>query len=72
MEIYKGPHGKQDDELGKYAFIITGYGTEKGVDYYWVKNSRGSFWDVNGYGKVRRDLIRRFAYPKVPWLESSD
>ena len=42
-EIYESPHGKRDDELGKHAILITGYGTENGVDYYWV-NFFGSFW----------------------------
>ncbi|XP_057486594.1 uncharacterized protein LOC130772744 [Actinidia eriantha] len=70
-EIYEGPHGKQHQELGKHAILITGYGTENGVNYYWVKNSWGTSWGVNGYGKIRRDLIKGFAYPKMPWLKSS-
>lgn len=41
-EIYECP--KQDDELGKHAILISGYGIENDEDYYWVKK----FWGVNG------------------------
>ncbi|KAJ1166660.1 hypothetical protein NDU88_007059 [Pleurodeles waltl] len=57
FQLYDG-EGIYDGKCAKeanHAFIIVGYGTEDGEDYWIIKNSWGTDWGKNGYGKVLRN-----------------
>ena len=40
--------------LGGHAVVITGWGVEKGMDYWLVQNSYGRKWGEKGYFRIRR------------------
>jgi len=37
-----------------HGILCVGYGTESGTDYWLVKNSWGTVWGLEGYGKLER------------------
>ena len=39
-----------------HAVAVVGYGTEKGVQYWLIKNSWGDWWGDNGFIKLRRGV----------------
>jgi len=39
-----------------HLISLVGYGSEGGKDFWIVKNSWGSVWGENGFGKVRRGV----------------
>jgi C1A family cysteine protease len=43
-------------QRGNHIVTIIGYGTEKGRDYWLVKNSWGDWWGQNGIGKIARGV----------------
>ena len=38
-----------------HSVLIIGYGTEKGINYFIVKNSYGTRWGEKGYARIKRD-----------------
>ncbi|PHU29948.1 Peptidyl-prolyl cis-trans isomerase FKBP53 [Capsicum chinense] len=61
--------GRLADELPSpilHSMLLVGFGVRNGVQYYKVKNSYGTEWGHQGFGRIRRDLVFRLAYPIAP------
>jgi cathepsin B len=51
----KGVYSHQTGSLlGGHAVEMTGWGTENGTPYWWIKNSWNSSWGDGGFFKIRR------------------
>jgi C1A family cysteine protease len=55
---YKGPKNplnQAHEPIGVHAILVVGYDTDGNGEEYWlIKNSWGSGWGANGYGKIAR------------------
>lgn len=51
-EIYSW--NKKGDPVGGHAITIVGWGEEKNIKYWWIRNSWGKTWGINGYFKMLR------------------
>jgi len=49
--VYKHTSGSM---LGGHAVLMTGWGTENGEDYWWIKNSWNEEWGDGGFFKIAR------------------
>ena len=53
-EIYKSK--KDEPRVGGHAVRIVGWGVEKDVKFWWIANSWGEKWGINGYFKMIRGV----------------
>jgi C1A family cysteine protease len=50
--IYMAPTYCQTKGIAVHTLVILGFGTENGVDFWWVQNSWGPSWGLGGYAKI--------------------
>lgn len=53
--IYMGPDEKSNAR-GGHAIEILGWGKEDGVDFWWICNSWGTDWGLNGYFRMKMGI----------------
>jgi len=53
--IYMGPDEKSNAR-GGHAIEILGWGKENGVDFWWICNSWGTDWGLNGYFRMKMGI----------------
>ena len=62
LTIYEGPvegpvEGPGSKEgLGGHAVKILGWGTEGGIDFWWIANSWSTSWGLSGYFKMKMNI----------------
>ncbi|PHT48632.1 Viral cathepsin [Capsicum baccatum] len=64
--IYMGPLADELPIPILHFMLLVGFGVRNGVQYYKVKNSGGTEWGHQGFGRIRRDLVFHLAYPIAP------
>ena len=47
---------KDDVRVGGHAIRIVGWGEESGVKFWWIANSWGTKWGINGYFRMIRGI----------------
>ena len=77
--IYMGPKNKDTKSNGGHAVRIVGWGNEDGVDYWWIANSWGQNWGLNGYFRMKIGIpecqLEKNVYgliPDIPTLSLID
>jgi len=53
-EIYRSK--KNETRIGGHAIRIVGWGVENGIKFWWIANSWGQKWGINGYFKMIRGI----------------
>jgi hypothetical protein len=51
-EIYKWD--KKGELISGHSVVLTGWGIENGIPFWWVRNSWGPEWGIDGYFKIIR------------------
>ncbi|EAS07249.1 papain family cysteine protease (macronuclear) [Tetrahymena thermophila SB210] len=54
--VYSNPDCSSSPQTVNHAVLAVGYGSENGVDYWYVKNSWSEFWGDEGYFKIQRGV----------------
>ena len=53
-EIYQW--NGQGERLGGHSVVIDGWGEDNGIQFWWVRNSWGKIWGIQGYFKMIRGI----------------